>query len=52
MIAEAPEASKRALITRNYRRDPPVVLSEEQKLGQYQSTGPFALTQTMSNWQH
>jgi hypothetical protein len=28
------------------------VLSEDQKLGQYQSTGPFALTQTMSTWQH
>jgi hypothetical protein len=47
---EIPEESKWTGIMRNYRRDPPLELSEEQELEQYQSMRPFDLT--MLSWQH
>jgi hypothetical protein len=47
---EIPEESEWTGIMRNYRRDPPLELSEEQDLEQYQSMRPFDLT--MLSWQH
>jgi hypothetical protein len=52
MIAKATEESNKALIMRNYRRDPPVMLSEEQTFDQYQSSRPFTHTDKMLTWQH
>jgi hypothetical protein len=41
---EIPEESEWTGIMRNYRRDPPLELSEEQELEQYQSMRTFDLT--------
>ncbi len=49
---ETPQGSNGAVILRNYIRNPPVVLSEDQKLDQYQSTRPFTFTERKSTWQH
>ena len=47
---EIPEESEWTGIMRNYRRDPPLELSEEQEFEQYHSMRPFDLT--MLSWQH
>ena len=44
------EESEWVGIMRNYRRDPPVELSDDQKFDQYQSARPFKFTERKSTW--
>jgi hypothetical protein len=44
---ELPEASELTGFMRNYRRNPPIELTDEQKLEQFQSMRPFESTENM-----
>jgi hypothetical protein len=49
---ETTEESEWSGFMRNYRRDPPLELTDDQILEQYQSIRPFEFTMTMQTWQH
>ena len=49
---DAPEESEWPGFMRNYRRDPPLELTDEQVQDQYQSIRTFEFTKTMKTWQH
>ena len=49
---KTPEEGEWTGFMRNYRRNPPIELTDEQKLEQFQSMRPFEQTETMQFWQH
>ena len=49
---EISDESELSGIMRNYRRNPPIELSDDQIFEQYQSIRPFKFTERKSIWQH